>query len=46
MFTLTTILFLLAALCFFIAACGVNTRVNLIALGLFLCVLTVLLGGK
>jgi hypothetical protein len=46
MFTLHTILLLLAALCFFIAACGVNSRVNLVALGLFFCVLIVLLGGR
>ncbi len=40
------ILLLLAALCFFIAACNVSSRVNLIALGLFLWVLTYILGGK
>jgi len=42
--SLPVFLLLLAALCFFIAACGVASKVNLVAAGLFLWVLSLLLG--
>jgi hypothetical protein len=44
--SLHLILLVLAALCFFLAACGVNTRVNLTALGLFCWVLSLLVGSR
>jgi hypothetical protein len=46
MLTITIVLLVLAALCFFGAACNVRSTVNLIGLGLFLCVLAWLLGGR
>lgn len=46
MITANTILLLLALICFLLAAIGVPvTRVNLIALGLFLWLLSILLGS-
>lgn len=42
MLSLDSLLFLIAAICFACDAVGVQTRVNLTALGLFCCVLTVL----
>jgi hypothetical protein len=43
---LQLILIVLAALCFFVSAIGVPvTRVNLVALGLFFWVLTLLIAG-
>lgn len=43
--TLTTLLLVLAFICFILAAVGVSSRVNLVALGLALWVLTLLLGA-
>lgn len=46
MFAFPTILLLFAAICFLVAACGVSSKINLVALGLLLWVLTLLLGGR
>jgi hypothetical protein len=44
--TISVLLLVLALVSFFAAACNVASRVNLIGLGLFLCVLAWLLGGR
>ena len=43
MHTLNLILLIIAAICFGLAAAGVSSRVNLVALGLLTWVLTVLI---
>ena len=43
--TIATVLLILAAVCFLVAAAGFPSRINLLALGLFFCALWALLGG-
>lgn len=47
MLAVSTILLIIALICFFLAAIGVPaSRINLIGLGLFFWVLSILIGGR